>query len=641
MYQKKKLALFISHIYGEYQRGLCQGFIKQATDYGYATEIYATNDGENLGDYGLGEDSILQIPKFSNFDGVVFAASTYTDPVVKEKIAAHLKTIKDCPVVEITDTPSVFPAISLENNVTTGTLTEHLITVHGYKRICYLGCLGERYYSDSRQNYYQKMMDKYALTVSENDIYLCDDTEEDFDRALAHFTRNHTEKPDAVVCYNDRVAIGLWGCALRMGYVIPDDFAITGCDCSQAGQHSNPPLTSVTFPLVEVGRTAVNLLVQHAPEDIPKQTWVTAEASYGGSCGCSFIKKTHAFLYQQKLSRQIAEAENSMTVSMQMSAEFSHITDIDRGMDVLEKYIRQIPNCREFYLCLYSDWNKLPSNFREITNFRETDSPEEDANIILLKLAINNGKRLPECSFSRVSLLPSFLENSSDSSYLVTPLFFETRAFGYIVMSFDEKQLGYDFRLLHWITNITQLLQNIHESTNTKTLTRHLEEIYMKDVLTGLYNQHGFQHYQKELLESADEEDYISAMLFDLDNLKTINDTYGHKEGDFALKVVGQALDKTSQKYDVCARYNGDEFYVLTRSQDPNYARNFISGVETYLKNFNKLSPRSYDVNCSGGFAVIPYKNTLDAVALKLLFSRADESMYHVKKNKHGHNSTN
>lgn len=637
MYQKKKLALFISHIYGEYQKGLCQGFIQQATDYGYPTEIYATNDGENLGDYGLGEDSILQIPKFSNFDGVVFAASTYSDPAVKEKIAAHLKEITDCPIVEITDTPSDFPAISLENNVTAGELTEHLITVHHCRRICYLGCLAERYYSDGRQNYWMEKMQKYSLPISEHDIYLCDDTEEDFERALAFFTRDGSEKPDAIVCYNDRVAIGFWTCALRKGYRIPQDFAITGCDCSSAGQHTDPPLTTVTFPLLEVGQTAVNLLVQHAPEDIPKQTWVRAKPVYAGSCGCHSCNDAPALIYQQQLASQIADAENSMFISMQMSAEFSHITDIDRGMDVLEKYVRMIPNCQEFYLCLYSDWNSLPSHIHEITNFREADPIDEDPNIILLKLAIKDGKRLPECSFSRVSLLPTFLQKASDSVYLVAPLFFETRAFGYIVMSFSGSHPGYDFRVLQWFTSITQLLQNIHESTHTRVLTRHLEEIYMKDMLTGLYNQHGFQHYQKQLLESAKEGDYISAMLFDLDNLKMINDTHGHKEGDFALKVVGQALDKTSTVKDVCARFSGDEFYVLTRSQNPDYARDFIAGVATYLKNFNKLSPRSYAVDCSGGYAVIPYKNTLESDDLTDLFSRADESMYETKKRKHAH----
>lgn len=62
MYHKKKIALFISHIYGVYQQGLCQGVISTAEDYGYKTEVYTTSDGEDLGAYSLGESSILRIP---------------------------------------------------------------------------------------------------------------------------------------------------------------------------------------------------------------------------------------------------------------------------------------------------------------------------------------------------------------------------------------------------------------------------------------------------------------------------------------------------------------------------------------------------------------------------------------------------
>lgn len=635
MYQKKKLALFISHIYGDYQKGLCQGFMQQAAAYGYPTEIYATNDGENMGDYGLGEDSILQIPNFSNFDGVVFASSTYSDPEVKEKIFQFLKNVDDCPVVEITDSPSYFPSVALENSLMAGDLTDHLINVHHCQRICYLGCLAERYYSDRRQEACHTAMKKHDLTIGEHDVYLCDDTEEDFYRALDFFTVNGAAKPDAIVCYNDRIALGLWTSALNKGYHIPADFALTGCDSSLAGQNTNPPLTTVTFPTFEMGATAVNLLIQHSPDDTPRRTIVCAEPVIAGSCGCSFSRHTPSLVYQQNLSKKLADAEMSMVASMRMSAEFSHITDLDRGMDILEKYVSQIPNCSEFYVCLYSNWDHLSGHIREIINFREPVKPAEDLNIMLLKLAIQNGKRLPECSFSRTTLLPDFLQKNSECAYIVSPLFFETRSFGYIVMAFSENQLGYDFRLINWLTNITQLLQNIHENMDTKALTGHLEEIYMKDILTGLYNHHGFTHYKKKLLETATEQDYITAMLFDIDELKLINDTYGHKEGDFALKVLGQALSRTADDNDVCARFTGDEFYVLTKSSVENSGKDFISGVETYLNNFNKLSSRPYRISCSGGYAAIPYKKTLEEGDISTLFSRADKAMYQVKKQKH------
>ena len=78
MYHSKKIALFISHIFGDYQRNVCQGVVDQAAEYGFKTEIYATSsDGEDLGEYGSGEASILRIPNFEDFSGIVMASGTY------------------------------------------------------------------------------------------------------------------------------------------------------------------------------------------------------------------------------------------------------------------------------------------------------------------------------------------------------------------------------------------------------------------------------------------------------------------------------------------------------------------------------------------------------------------------------------
>lgn len=524
MYHKKKIALFISHVYGEYQSNLSQGVIQQAMDYGYCTEVYATNDGENLGDYGIGEESILKIPNFEDFDGVVFASDTYLDPAMKENVCALLQKHPNCPVIEITEYQPSFPCICLENNLTAGILTEHLLNVHNCKRICYLGSLSERFFSDRRQKAYELALAQQGLFPGEYDIYLCRETEDDYTQAVSFFNDPADASCDAVVCYNDRVAIGFWLAAYRAGYKIPRDFAIVGCDNSIDGQNIDPPLTTVTFPTYQVGCAAVTSLMEHMQGKGEPAKTVFAEPVYAGSCGCSYHNDTPSFIYSQTLTRRIAELEKSAFLSMQMSAAFSHVTDIDDGMDLLAQYVREMHPFQAFYLCLYSNWDSLSSHILELTHTASTDTADNDT--MLLKLAIRGGKRLAECSFSKVSLLPDFITKDSAASYVISPLFFEDRAFGYLALSFADNRLDYPFYLVHWIKNITQLLQNICESKRAKVLTQHLEEIYMKDVLTGLYNHHGYQHYEEELLASCAPGEQISALLFDLDELKTINDHF-------------------------------------------------------------------------------------------------------------------
>lgn len=633
MYHKKKLALFISHIYGEYQNNLCQGIVNQAAEYGYQVEVYTSNDGEDLGNYGIGEETLLLVPNFGDFDGVIFASGTYSDPGFRDQVCELLKK-QEIPVVEVCEYRPSFPFLTLENNLTTGSLTEHLITAHNCKRICYLGCRNERFFSDRRQKIFEETMSRHSLPLDEHDIYLCDDTEQDFVNALNYFNEEGAKKFDAVVCYNDRVAIGFWYAAHDMGYEIPKDFAIVGCDCLKEGQNINPPLTTVTFPAYQLGTVACNFAVDLINGKASDSRTVFAEPVYAGSCGCTCHNATPAFIYSRSLHKRIDALENSMFTSMRMSADFSHITDIDEGMEHLETYVRALDDCSEFYLCLYSAWDALSSHVQKLTGSYDAKAESADDHSVLLKLAIKDGKRMPECSFKKTSLLPEFLQKDSTSSYIVSPLYFENRAFGYIAFAFKNNQVNYQFKYVEWIMHITQMLENICQAKHTRALTEHLEDIYMKDVLTGLYNHHGFDHYKKKLLASATEEDFIFAMLFDLDCLKVINDNFGHKEGDFALRGISQALRQASSEGDIFARFSGDEFFGLLKGSDEQIAKDFMLRVDSYLESYNRLSSKPYIISASGGYAFAPYTSDMDLEDIDALFAEADRQMYSIKKSK-------
>lgn len=636
MYHKKKLALFISHIYGIYQQGLCQGVVSAAEEYGYKTEIYTTSDGEDLGDYSLGESSILRIPNWSDIEGVIFASGTYTDPELRNRICNTLKE-QSCTVIEITEHEPSFPNISLENNLTTGALTSHLIDAHNAGRICYLGSRNEELFSKRREKAFISIMQQRGLPISEFDIYSCDETPEDYIRALQYFFSDTLPSPDAFICYNDRVALDLWSAALSLGYRVPVDFAIVGCDNSPEGQNITPPLTTVTFPTYQLGVAAVEALFARLQGRTDHITTVFAEPVYRGSCGCSCQQTGSNFPYISSLNGQIADMEHSTLRSMRMSAAFSHITDLDEGMDVLEKYIPDIEQCSEFYLCLYSDWDTLPDHILALT---EQTTPEEYStsdDTILLKLAIRGGRRLPECSFPKIALLPNFIENASRSAYIISPLFFESRSFGYIVMAFAGNRLAFHFKEVPWIMNITQLLANLCDSKRTRIMTEYLENLYLRDSLTGLYNRHGFEHYKQELFAEDITYSYLHALVLDLDELKTINDRFGHKAGDFALQTIGQAIRSAAEEADICCRFGGDEFYCLLPRDSEDAPKSFCVRVEQYLEHFNKLSGKPYNVSVSGGFATLEGLNNTTLADLQELFQTADDHMYQTKKNKVKH----
>ncbi len=632
MYHTKKIGVFISHIFGHYQKHVCQGIIDKALEYGYTAEIFSSMDGENLGLYGIGEESILRIPNYEDLDGIIFASDTYLSTELKDKIQNTLQQKCSCPIIEIAVTNQHFPAIVLENNSTTGKLTEHLITKHNYKRICYLGSKDETYFSDSREQFYRAALEKHGLSCTPDDVFLCTYDNRSAKEALDFFTKDRSV--DAVVCYNDRMALLFMAAALSAGYKIPEDIAITGCDNTEEGHNISPTLTTVSFPVYELGAVAVEQLLNlmHG-KTIGQETTVLANIMLHNSCGCNNTPERSSIFFEQQLTKRIAKLETSILESMSMSAAFQHISDIDDGADLLEKYIHEIEHCKEFYLCLYGDWDSLSSHILEITDSEEVSTDSEDT--ILLKLAIRDGKRLPECSFRKNSLLPDHIYKNSECAYIFTPLFFENKEFGYIALSYENNQIDYHFQLVHWLMNINRLIQSICDAKRTGLLVSRLEDIYMKDALTGLLNKHGYNHYEPQLLERAIVNQLpLSCFLFDLDGLKQINDNFGHNEGDFAIQVLGQALEKAVQESDLCARFSGDEFYLLSCNYSEKEAEEFINGIQKYLDNYNRLSSKEYNISVSSGFACEVPSSGYSADNIQQLFSTADEHMYEIKKHK-------
>lgn len=631
MYHTKKIGVFISHIFGHYQKYVCQGIIDKALEYGYTAEIFTSMDGENLGTYGIGEESILHIPNYDSLDGVIFASETYPSEELKEKILTQLETQCSCPIIEIAVTNQHFPAISLENNSTTGELTEHLILQHGYKRICFLGYKGEPFFSDQRENFYRKVMEKHGHSVGSHDVYNCDYSNESASGALDFFLTEG--KPDAVVCYNDRLALLFMMETLSKGYKIPEDIAITGCDASVEGCSTTPALTTVSFPVYELGTTAVEKLIQRIQgADIPPVTTITAQPIINNSCGCHRAENKNSIFLSHELNTRIMSLENSILSSMSMSAAFQRITDIDDGMELLEQYIDRIDHCKEFYLCLYADWDSISDHILELT---EQEEEQVNSDMIILKLAIKDGKRLPECSYQKTALLPDYIYNDSKCAYIYNPLFFENKEFGYIALAYEDNHIDFHFQLVHWLMNINQMLQCIYEAKKTGLLVKRLEDIYMKDALTGLYNKHGYNHYEELLLSRAiQEKTTLTAFLFDLDGLKQINDNFGHNEGDFAIQVIGRAIENASQPEDICARFSGDEFYLLSAGYTDKEAENLIQKIHKYLDNYNRLSSKEYPIFASCGYASTLPDSSYSASDIRELFDEADKMMY-LEKEKH------
>ena len=426
------------------------------------------------------------------------------------------------------------------------------------------------------------------------------------------------------------MAMSLMEAIYKRGLRIPEDIAVAGFDNLEVGQNVTPSLTTVTFPIYEMGQKAMELLLDAIKTiPLPECTSLTAVPRYHGSCGC--MKKTNTLptLYENTLIDRISTLETAMFNNIKMSSSLCSIHELEEGMEALEKFLPRINNCREIYICLYQNWDSLPSHIHEITSTQEEN---EDADILMIPFAYKDGKQIPGCSFTKKSILQDYIYATSNSSYIYTPLFFKDREFGYVALSYKDNTLSYQVNFLTWILNVNRMLKNICDFKQTDLLVNRLEDIYMKDDLTGLYNRQGFRLLAKPFLEQAKEKnETLLTMVFDLDGLKIINDTFGHSEGNFAIQVLGHALEHTSKEGLIIARLGGDEFYALASGLTETDAKEISLSINKYLENYNKLHTKKYYIRISSGYALMDVGSVTD---MQTLFDAAGQKMYEEKRSK-------
>ncbi len=123
----------------------------------------------------------------------------------------------------------------------------------------------------------------------------------------------------------------------------------------------------------------------------------------------------------------------------------------------------------------------------------------------------------------------------------------------------------------------------------------------------------------------------FSIVMMDIDNLKKINDTYGHNYGDEILKTVSQVLKNNLGDHDIVFRHGGDEFIYFLPNMDREEAflvsRRIREGILKFFKDHEKNICRH--ISASFGIAVFPD----DGDSVDHLINRADSAMYKVKRN--------
>jgi diguanylate cyclase (GGDEF)-like protein len=156
-----------------------------------------------------------------------------------------------------------------------------------------------------------------------------------------------------------------------------------------------------------------------------------------------------------------------------------------------------------------------------------------------------------------------------------------------------------------------------------------LRHLLITDDLTGLYNRRGFFAVATQQLKLASRNDQNMLLFFcDIDNLKQINDGFGHREGDLALARTGKALQETFRDSDILARLGGDEFAVVAPAASSQHETLVLRRLKKALRKSNP-GASGYELSLSVGAARFDPQH---AVSLGELMEQADKDMYEQKR---------
>ncbi len=174
---------------------------------------------------------------------------------------------------------------------------------------------------------------------------------------------------------------------------------------------------------------------------------------------------------------------------------------------------------------------------------------------------------------------------------------------------------------------IVGAIESIRDITEFKQTEKRLKYLSQRDSLTGLYNRSYFEEEMKKLETDIT---YLAAsvgiIVCDVDGLKEINDTLGHKKGDELLGIAARMISEPFRQDDLVARIGGDEFVVLLPNSPVHAVERACQRIRQAVEKHNESSPELY-LSISVGFAV----SNRNERNMRDLFIEADDNMYREK----------
>lgn len=630
----KKIALIMDGWKRFFTYAWPAGILQKIQESGEDVNLYIFNSSGDWSldrDYNIGEYNIYRLPDLNDFDGIILDLNNVRYPEVREHIIEAAKETQK-PVISIANEIEDFYYVGIDNYAAIREVIAHLHEKHGCRKFWFVMGPKDNYENQVRVRALQEYMAKHELEYSQEDFYY---ESYEFRCGFQGFfvlkDVHHGELPDAVICANDNIAVGVCEAAAKEGYHIPKDFCVTGFDDFDKASYYSPRITTVSHIREEVGYKCVEIfLALWHGQEVQRFNYTRTKGIFQDSCGCQ-----PETLYDQQEHEKAQVVYGIETTDFEeqvlsLEYELMRCKTVKEMTDWIPKCIPSM-NCDAMYLILDEHMN----DFRRQADYYDRHLIEDEEFHIhgyprqmVVEFSYENGVNKTGEMQKIDSLFPMFDYEKGGTDFLFMPLHFRNRTVGYFVIRnavyLMEKQ--YLFKVLNALTSA---MENLHKKEKLEYMNQVLSELYVKDSMTGMYNRLGYQKLACRMFqEKKKQNENLLIMFLDMDRLKYINDHFGHEYGDFAIKTIGKAILNHCPAGSIPVRTGGDEFLVVQQMIDEQEAADMIQKIREEIRGKAAEMKFPFELTVSIGYIITDMNEdkTLDDY-----IREADEIMYEEK----------
>ncbi len=647
----KNIAVLIYDLTIEYHLSIIEGITNYFDDIpDVSLSIVPINAAHaSTSNYGYQYWTLLELVKTRSFDGVIVATNTFCEYMSMKTLEEELAPLSTKPMVSVSvqlEYPSCrYTYISSDKPFSQ--IIEHLVTKHNRKRIAFFSAeLNGSLESEERFQSYKNALHANGLEYDESLVFPGDFTPKTTsDYLKKHFPTKESLTFDALVCSNDYMAGGAIETFKELGIRVPEDVIVTGFDDGEIAKVSIPTLTTINQNVPGLSYAAAELLYRALNgQDASHAKKIDCVPVFRQSCGCVPMNiHTHAWYdYKGDFHDAITKTENLNLFGNPLNDMLSIHSMLDMTetiADVNEYFKTLIENLKATFIpycafCMYDtefnlspdDSFSLPDKAKLMMFYDEKSNVEQ------------NFFKEDGIPFNpQESLLPSIVGELGHGTFDIVPIFIRNLNYGYIVFQIPQKKYTvysiYMRILSNAFVHAYEYTRNMTENQKLEALTEALSKESRTDELTGIFNRRGFMEYGQRMLDlSIATGAKGSVFFFDMDGLKKINDTWGHKTGDSAIQTLAEVLKEVFHKSDIVGRLSGDEFAVIAPGFDKKNSQILMTRIEQVCVEMSHQ--KKLPMNISTSFGIATY--SADKSKLNQLLMQADKELYKEKKIKHG-----